>query len=147
MCSEGAPLCGDAPPRRPTWHEHFLDVAQTVSKRADCSRRKVGAVLVKNNRIRATGYNGSPPGKPGCLTDGACPRAKSDVLYGSSYDTGPGACIAIHAEQNAILYSTPEERDGATLYITDVPCDGCRRLISGSGIKRVVFPQGELRIR
>ena len=147
MCNEGAPLCGDAPPQRPTWTQHFLEIAQTVSKRADCSRRKVGAVLVKNNRIKATGYNGSPPGKPGCLTDGACPRAKSDVAYGSSYDTGPGACIAVHAEINAILYSSPEERDGATLYVTFVPCDGCRRVIAGSGISLVVFPQGELRIK
>jgi len=166
MCSDGTPRCG-TPYARPTWREHFLDIAQTVAKRADCSRRKVGAVLVKNNRIVSTGYNGSPPGKPGCLTDGACPRAKSDVLYGSSYDTGPGACpraksdvlygssydtgpgacIALHAEQNAIIYSSPEQREGATLYITDVPCDGCKRLITGSGIKEVVFPCGEMRIR
>ena len=147
MCSDGAPRCGAKPITRPTWKEHFLDIAQTVAKRADCSRRKVGAVLVKNNRIVSTGYNGSPPGKPGCLTDSACPRAKSDVLYGSSYDTGPGACIAIHAEINAILYSSPEEREDATLYVTFVPCDGCRRVIAGSGIKLVVFPQGEMRVK
>jgi dCMP deaminase len=104
-------------------------------------------VLVQNDRIVATGYNGSAAGKPGCLTDNACPRAHSDVMYGSSYDTGPGACIALHSEQNAILYSSFEERKGATMYVTSPPCDGCRRLIAGSGIKLVIFPEGEWRVK
>jgi dCMP deaminase len=146
MCSDGPPRCG-VPARRPNWRDYFLGIAEAVAKRADCSRRQIGAVLVQDDRIVSTGYNGSPPGKPGCLTDGACPRAHSDVLYGSSYDTGPGACIALHAEQNVILYSSLDERRGATLYVTDIPCDGCKRLITGSGIKEVIFPCGELRVK
>lgn len=125
---------------RPDWDTYYLGIAQAVSARADCTRRQIGALLVKNNRIISAGYNGAPSGKPGCLTDNACPRGRLsglEVPPGSSYDTGAGACIAIHAEQNAILIAGVESR-GATLYVTDVPCDGCARLIEGAGISRVV---------
>ena len=130
---------------RPTWDEYYLNVAKAVSARADCTRRKVGAIVVLGDRIVSTGYNGAPAGKPGCLTAHACPRgrmSKDDVLPGSSYDTGVGACIALHAEQNAIIRAGLDCR-GATLYLTDAPCDGCARLIEGSGIGRVVYPKGE----
>jgi dCMP deaminase len=95
--------------------------------------------------VEGHGYNGAPAGEPGCLTMGACPRGQmstSDILPGSSYDTGAGACIALHAEQNAIIRAGKNCR-GATLYLTDAPCDGCSRLIKGSGIARVVWPNGE----
>jgi dCMP deaminase len=127
---------------RPDWDTFYLDIATAVSGRADCTRRKVGALVVLGNDIISTGYNGAPAGKPGCLTAGACPRGRSsttDVLPGSSYDTGAGACIALHAEQNAIIRAGRSCR-GATLYITDQPCDGCARLIEGAGIARIVFP-------
>lgn len=62
---------------------------------------------------------------------------------GSSYDTGAGTCIAIHAEQNLIMDTTPEERKGGTIYITDEPCDGCLRMLQGSGVVRIVWPRGE----
>lgn len=127
---------------RPDWDTYYLMIARTVSARADCTRRRVGAIIVQGDRIVSTGYNGAPAGKPGCLTAGACPRGRlsvHDVAPGSSYDTGNGACIALHAEQNAILRGGLDCR-GATLYITDQPCDGCARLIEGSGITRVVFP-------
>lgn len=126
---------------RPSWEEYYLDIARAVAKRADCTRRKVGAIIVLGDRIVSTGYNGAPSGDPGCLTAGACPRGRrsvQDVLPGSSYDTGTGACIALHAEQNAILRAGLEAR-GATLYLTHEPCDGCARLIRGAGITRVVF--------
>lgn len=126
---------------RPDWDTYYLGIARAVAARADCTRRKVGAILVKENRILAAGYNGAPSGKPGCLTAGACPRgrmSRADVIPGSSYDTGSGACIALHAEQNAILRGGLDSR-GATLYLTDEPCDGCGRLIEGAGIARVVF--------
>ncbi len=111
-----------------------------MANRADCSRRQVGAVLVdQDNRLVSTGYNGSPPGGPSCL-QGECPRGTSSVAPGSSYDTGPGSCIALHAEQNAILWAEPERRRGATLYCTDKPCTGCSRLIAGVGITKVVVP-------
>lgn len=127
---------------RPDWDTYYLGFAQAAAARADCTRRKVGAVIVLGDRIVSSGYNGAPAGKPGCLSAGACPRgrmSKTEVVPGSSYDTGSGACIALHAEQNAILRAGLHCR-GATLYITDEPCDGCARFIEGSGIIRVVFP-------
>jgi dCMP deaminase len=128
---------------RPDWDTYYLGIARAVSIRADCTRRKVGAIIVQGDRIVSTGYNGAPTGKPGCLTKNACPRGRLSVLEvtpGSSYDTGSGACIALHAEQNAILRAGLDCR-GATLYLTDAPCDGCARLIEGAGISRVVFPE------
>jgi dCMP deaminase len=136
--------------KRPDWDTYFLGICEAVAERADCTRRKVGAVIVRDHRIVSTGYNGSPAGQPGCLTDGACPRGRlRDELAGevntsavragfSSYDTGPGACIAVHAEENAIIYADYEKCRGATLYCTDTPCAGCAKLIAGTGIGRVV---------
>lgn len=128
---------------RPTWEEYFLSLARAVATRADCTRRQVGAVIVKDHRVMATGYNGAPPGADGCLTKGACPRGAAGfdaIPPGSSYDTGVGSCIAIHAEQNAVMYASYDQRQGATIYITDVPCDGCLKMLSGSGIDQIVTP-------
>lgn len=128
---------------RPTWDEWGLALAGAVSLRADCTRRQVGAVLMTpDHSVVSTGYNGAPPGAPGCLTAGACPRGLSDVEPGSSYDTGAGACIALHAEQNALLRATWDDMFGSTLYITDEPCDGCWRMIQGTPIDMVVYPTG-----
>lgn len=93
-----------------------------------------------DHSIVATGYNGAAPGKPGCLTAGACPRGYTDVEPGSSYDTGAGSCIALHAEQNALLRASWADMAGSTLYITTEPCEGCRRMISGTPIARIVWP-------
>lgn len=120
---------------RPTWDAYFLGIAQAVAARADCSRRKVGAVVVKDRRVRGTGYNGAPAGHTGCIS---CPRRISSVEPGSSYDTGAGACVAVHAEANALLYCNREDLIGATLYITADPCDGCLKLIRAAGVTRVV---------
>lgn len=131
---------------RPTWDEWGLELARAVSLRADCTRRQVGAVLMTPDRsIVSTGYNGAPPGKPGCLTRGACPRGLSGVLPGSSYDTGAGACIAVHAEQNALLRASWDEMKRATLYITDEPCGGCWKMIKATPIKRAVWPGDDWR--
>lgn len=124
---------------RPDWDTYFLNIAMAVALRADCSRRKVGAVLVRDNRIVSTGYNGSPPGGPSCLA-GECPRSSSNVEPGSSYDTGPGSCIAAHAEQNAIIYAGRDKCLGATIYVTEVPCGGCDRMIEAAGIYKMVSP-------
>jgi dCMP deaminase len=153
---------------RPSWDEYYLGIAQAVSARADCTRRQVGAVLVQDHRIVSTGYNGAPSGQPGCLSAGACPRgrhypAKDDLMTGfqlrdkcacgnswpcpdavdpsSSYDTGPGACISVHAEANALLYANRADCVGATLYCTDRPCDGCMRLILAAGIAHIRSPK------
>lgn len=129
---------------RPDWDLYFLGVAVAVAARADCSRRQVGAVVVNDRRIRATGYNGAPAGQPGCET---CPRRNSAVEPGSSYDTGPGTCVAIHAEANALLYCDRADLVGATIYLTSDPCEGCLRLIRAAGVKRVVFAGGEYGFR
>jgi dCMP deaminase len=120
------------------WDEYFLEVATAISLRGDCTRSKVGAVLVDDNhRIIATGYNGVPPGVAGCLS-GACPRGKlsyEELPPGNDYSN----CIANHAEFNAILYASPEERSGTTLYITRRPCDGCKQLALAEHVTRVVW--------
>ena len=123
--------------RRQSWDEYFLDLAQAASTRATCSRRKHGAVIVQKRRIVATGYNGAPSGVPHC-TEGACPRADSAAPQGHDYDT----CIAIHAEANALLFSGPDEREGATLYCTGAPCFGCAKLVANSGVDEVVAAGG-----
>ncbi|MDH6462047.1 dCMP deaminase [Micromonospora sp. A200] len=131
---------------RKDWDEYYLDIAHAVAARADCTRRQVGAVIVNaDHRQIGQGYNGAPPGEPGCLTAGACPRGRfgSDVVPpGSSYDTGPGSCISVHAEVNALLDAGGRAAClGATLYVTDAPCDGCARIVRAAGIARVVTPQ------
>lgn len=127
---------------RPDWDEYFLQIAAAVSRRADCTRRQIGAVIVKDNRIVSTGYNGAPAGHPGCLS-GACPRGHKsleEVAPGSSYDTGAGSCISLHAEQNAVIYGDYARMKRGTIYVTDVPCDGCARMIQGTGLARLVTP-------
>jgi dCMP deaminase len=121
--------------RRPTWDEYFIDGARWAASRSDCERAKVGALVVRDRRIVGTGYNGAPAGEPGCAT---CPRRLSGVEPGSSYDTGSGQCVAIHAEANALLYTDRADLVGATLYVTREPCDGCMRLVKAAGIARVV---------
>lgn len=126
---------------RPGWNDYFLDIAQAVAMRADCRRRRIGAVLVKGNRIRSTGYNGAPAGRPGCL-DGNCPRGLltyEQCRIESAYTN----CIAVHAEANALLYASREDTEGGTLYLTAKPCHDCGKLIAGSGISRVVWSNGE----
>jgi dCMP deaminase len=127
----------DVHPQRQSWDDYFLTLAAATSTRATCSRRKHGAVIVQDRRIVSTGYNGGPSGYPHC-DEGACPRATSEAQQGHDYEL----CIAIHAEANALLYSSPEERDGATLYCTGAPCFGCAKLISNSGISEVVASGG-----
>jgi deoxycytidylate deaminase len=119
------------------WDTYFLDLATSVSSKSTCSRAKHGAIVVQKHRIRGTGYNGGPRGYGHC-EDGACPRARTDVPSGSSYDN----CIAIHAEANALLWTAPEERDGAVLYVTGQPCFSCAKLIANSGIAEVVYGPG-----
>lgn len=122
---------------RPDWDTYFLDVAETVSTRSSCVRAKVGALVVKDRRIRSSGYNDAPAGEPGCES---CPRRLSTVQPGSDYDSGPGRCVAVHAEENALLYCNREDLVGATLYVTREPCYACTKSIKAVGIERVVTP-------
>lgn len=123
---------------RPSWDLYFAAIARTVSTRADCRRRKVGAVIVDaNHRIVSTGYNGAPAGDQGCL-EGACPRGlmtSEEAAPGTAYDN----CIAVHAEANALLYARTS-LVGCTIYVTCPPCRDCSKLIAGAGIVRVVCP-------
>lgn len=119
---------------RPDWREYFLDIARAVAKRSDCERDQVGAVVVKDRRIRATGYNGAPSGQPGCLS---CPRRTSECAPGTPYDN----CVAIHAEANALLYCDREDLIGATLYITRAPCYACEKLIAATGVEHIIYPE------
>lgn len=131
----------------PDWDDYFLGIANAVSRRAQCTRRRVGAVLVLDRRIIATGYNGAASGQPSCL-EGACPRGALDddqVPGLGDYDRPgtPGFCIAIHAEVNALLFAT-RDTSGASAYITDQPCPGCRKALAAAGIVRAVWPAGVL---
>ena len=121
---------------RPTWDEYFLKIAEDVATRANCSRRKVGAVVVKDNHILSTGYNGTPMHTTNCF-DGGCPRCSGKTPSGKGLDE----CLCVHAEQNAICqaarYGLP--LDGAKIYITIWPCLTCAKLIINSGIKEVVY--------
>ena len=129
---------------RLSWDEYFLRMADTASLRADCTRRKCGAILVSaDNRIISSGFNGAPSGAFGCLTDNACPRGQmsyDEIKAFSSYAN----CIAIHAEKNAILWCPPSQRSGTTLYVNQSPCPDCRVFAANCGIKRIVWPEGEL---
>ena len=121
---------------RPSWEEYFLNLAKLVSTRSNCSRRKVGAVIVKDNHIVATGYNGTPSGTTNCF-DGGCPRCNGEHKTGEKLDE----CLCVHAEQNAICQSAKYGNaiDGGVIYITCSPCLTCLKLIINAGIRRVVF--------
>ena len=123
---------------RPRWDDYFLRIANAVAIRADCTRRRVGCVIVDTDRrVVSTGYNGAPAGQPGCLS-GACPRGLrgyDEIAKDSNYDN----CISVHAEANALIYARTSLR-GATAYITDAPCPSCRKLLAGAGIERIVYP-------
>jgi dCMP deaminase len=114
---------------RPSWDEYFMNIARAVASRSTCSRRSVGALVVKDKRILATGYNGAPAGLRHCDHTGGA-------------DMRDGHCArSTHAEQNAIVqaakYGTPI--DGATVYCTDQPCLTCAKLLVNAGARRVVF--------
>lgn len=122
---------------RLSWVEWALGLCEAVAKRADCTRRQVGSVILDpEHRVVATGYNGYPAGKPGCASAGACPRgqkSKTEVLPMASYTAPESRCDALHAEENAILYARRDLR-GCTIYINHEPCPNCRRVIAGTGI-------------
>ena len=124
------------------WDEYGLQLASTVALRADCTRRKVGAVLMMpDHSIAATGYNGGYAGGPSCLK-GECPRgtlSTTELPPDSDYSSGKGVCIALHAEWNVLLRATWEQMNGSTLYVTTNPCHLCWNLIRGTHIARVAW--------
>lgn len=121
---------------RPSWDEIWMEVSTTVARRSRCSRANIGAVVVDSNqRICSTGYNGAAANFP---TEGMCinwcERAQGKTGLGSAYD----GCPSIHAEANALLYVDRSAVQGGTIYITAGPCMQCAKLISNSGLARVV---------
>jgi len=127
-------------PNRPEWDTYFLDVAKAVSRRGECLRSQVGAVLVdKDCRIIATGYNGTKPGTQSCL-DGICPRAQNGVPSQAPYRDA-GHCVAVHAELNAITDAMHRRLPlhGLTIYLTKAPCPACAAILDGLMITPV-FP-------
>ena len=121
---------------RPGWDEYFMEIAQVVAKRSNCSRRQVAAVIVKENHLLSTGYNGTPRGVKNCF-DGGCPRCAGHTPSGKGLDE----CLCVHAEQNAICQAARYGVDvsGSTIYITISPCLTCAKLIINSGISEVVY--------
>jgi len=126
--------------KRPSWDEYFMEAAKLASTRSTCMRRSVGAVIVQDRRIVATGYNGAPKGIAHCEERGGCLRQKLGVPSGERHEL----CMALHAEQNAIIQAatTGQNIDGATIYVTHQPCAICAKMIINAGIKRVVYKNG-----
>ena len=122
--------------KRPGWDEYFLGLANLVSKRATCLRRSVGAVLVKDKRILATGYNGAPSGITHCEIAG-CIREKLKVPSGERHEL----CRGLHAEHNCLLQAAlyGVSTKDSTLYITNQPCIICAKMIINAGIREIVF--------
>ena len=121
---------------RPDWDDYFMEIAEVVGKRSTCLRRRIGAVLVKNKRILATGYNGAPSGLAHCYELG-CLREEMDVPSGTRHEI----CRALHSEQNAIiqaaLYGVATR--GATIYSSTQPSSLCAKMMINAGIARVVY--------
>lgn len=125
------------------WDEYGLELAKAVALRADCTRRKVGAILMADDHsIISVGYNGGHSKGPSCLA-GECPRGRmshAELPADSPYDTGGGTCVALHAEWNVLIRTAWHQFDGSTLYITEEPCHICKIMIAGTKIVRVVAP-------
>ncbi|MBP3633538.1 MAG: cytidine deaminase [Oscillospiraceae bacterium] len=130
---------------------YYLDIAQTVLERSTCLRRHYGAIIVRNDEIVATGYNGAPRGRANCCELGYCVREQMKIPSGERYEL----CRSVHAEANAIISASRNECIGATLYLVGrdamtgkllsnaTSCSMCRRTIINSGIERVVIRNTE----
>ncbi len=126
--------------KRPSWDEYFMEMAELTAKRSTCIRRRVGAVIVKENRAIATGYNGAPKGIAHCEDRGGCIRQQMNIPSGQRHEL----CMALHAEQNAIIQAAAmgNSIEGGTIYITHQPCAICAKMIINSGITRIVIKEG-----
>ncbi len=129
--------------------DYYLNIAKAVSLRSTCLRRQYGCVIVKNDELIATGYNGAPRGTRNCCDTGTCYRELHNVPHGEQYEK----CVAVHAEQNAIISASRQELIGSVLYLygsdeTDVkPCLICRRMIQNAGIDKVITVNGIVNMR
>lgn len=121
---------------RTSWDEYFMKIATDISERSTCVRRHVGAILVKDKRILATGYNGAPKGLDHCDVTG-CLREEMHIPSGERHEL----CRAVHAEQNAIIQAANYgvSVEGSTLYCTTAPCSLCAKMLINAGVKRIIF--------
>ncbi|MCD6370503.1 MAG: cytidine/deoxycytidylate deaminase family protein [Thermoplasmata archaeon] len=124
---------------RPSWDEYFMRLAYFVSTRATCTRRKVGAVIVKDRRVLATGYNGPPKGLAHCDVTG-CIREELNIPSGERHEL----CRGLHAEQNAIIQAAVHgvSIKDATIYVTNHPCVVCAKMLINAEIKEIVYSEG-----
>jgi len=124
---------------RPTWDQYFIDITHLVATRSTCLRRQVGALVVKERNILATGYNGTPSGIRHCEETG-CLRERMKVPSGERHEL----CRGLHAEQNAIIQAARHgvNIDGSTLYCTTMPCIICTKMLINAGIRRIVYEEG-----
>lgn len=124
------------------WDKRFMDMAVQIGGWSSCfqENRHVGAIIVKNKRIIATGYNGAPQGIKSCADKGVCLRKEQGIESGTRQEL----CYAVHAEQNAIIQAARVgcSVEGCTLYCTHQPCVICAKIIINSGISRVVYKEG-----
>ncbi len=124
------------------WDKRFMDMAVQIGGWSSCFKqnRHVGAIIVKNKRVIATGYNGAPQGIKSCADKGVCMRQEQGVESGTRHEL----CYAVHAEQNAIIQAARVgcSVEGCTLYCTHQPCVICAKIIINSGISRVVYREG-----
>ena len=136
--------------RRTGKENYYLDIADTVSERATCLRRRYGAIIVRNDEIIATGYNGAPRGRRNCTDVNYCAREEMKIPSGERYEL----CRSVHAEANAIISAPRRDMIDAVLYLSGraaasgellgdtTPCSMCRRMIINAGIERVVCRTG-----
>lgn len=124
------------------WDKRFMEMTEQIGTWSSCyqTNRHVGAIIVKNKRIIATGYNGAPQGIQSCVDKGECLRKKLNIASGTMHEV----CYAVHAEQNAIIQAARvgSSVEGCTLYCTHQPCVICAKIIINSGISRVVYKDG-----
>jgi dCMP deaminase len=130
---------GKTPHVRITWNSYFMKIAQLVSERSTCIRRKVGAVIVRDKHILATGYNGAPKGLAHC-TDVGCLREELGIPSGERVEI----CRGIHAEQNALVQAARFgiSLQGGILYCTTQPCVTCAKLLINAGIAKIFYLEG-----
>ncbi|MHB1184652.1 MAG: deoxycytidylate deaminase [Desulfobulbia bacterium] len=124
---------------RPSWDEYFMGITEMVAQRSTCLRRKVGAILVRDKRIIATGYNGAPAKVSHCLDIG-CLREQQGIPSGERHEL----CRGLHAEQNAIIQAALHgfSVEGATLYCTNMPCSICSKMLINARIEKIYYKEG-----
>ena len=116
---------------------YYLDIAESVLERGTCLRRNYGAIIVKNDEIISTGYNGAPRGRANCVDMGYCSREAMNVPRGERYEL----CRSVHAEANAVLNyrGSLKDLEGSTVYVTLFPCHDCAKILAQVGVGEVVY--------